>query len=65
MLSLQKYNSFLSFYSLNFHSKIHQHPAFKMNRDEQGESRSKIRSFELTYFSNDPNVVLLQQRSIF
>ena len=36
MLSLQKNNSFLSFHSSIFHSKLHKHPAFKMNRNEQG-----------------------------
>ena len=58
-------NSFLSFHSSIFHSKIHKHPACKMNRDEHGESRLKIRSFEWTYFLNDPKVFLLQLRSIF
>ena len=46
MLSLQKNDSFFSFHSPIFHSKIHKHPAFKMNRDEQERSRSKIRSLE-------------------
>ena len=37
MLSLQRKNeSFLYFHSSIFNSKIHKHPAFKMNRDEQG-----------------------------
>ena len=37
MLSLQKKNnSLLSFHSSIFHSKIHKHPARKMNRGEQG-----------------------------
>ena len=61
----KKNNSFLSFHSSIFHSKIHKHPACKMNRDEHGESRLKIRSFEWTYFLNDPKVFLLQLRSIF
>ena len=43
MLSLQKKNdSFLSFHSSIFHSKIHKHPAFKMNRDEQGGADQKF-----------------------
>ena len=65
MLTLQKNYSFLSFYSTFFDSKIHKHPACKMNRDEQGESRLKIRSFEWTFFLNDLKVFLLQLRSIF
>ena len=64
MLTLQKNNYFLPFHSSIFHSKIHKHPARKMNRDEQGESRFKIRSFERTYFLNDPKVFFLQLRSI-
>ena len=51
-----KNNSFLSFHSPFFHSKIHKHLACKMNTDKQGRSRSKIRSFEWTYFLNDPKV---------
>ena len=35
MLNLQKNNSFLSFHSPIFHSKIHKYPACKMNKDEQ------------------------------
>ena len=46
MLSLQTNDSFLSFHSPVFHSKIHKYTACKMNRDEQGGSRSKIRGFE-------------------
>ena len=40
-MSLQENNSFLSFHSLMFHSKIHEHPACKMNRDEQGGAGRK------------------------
>ena len=65
MLSLQKNNYFLPFHPTIFHSKIHKHPACKMNRDKLGERRLKIRSFEWTYFSNEPKVFLLQLRSIF
>ena len=36
MLSLQKNNSFLCLESTISHSKIHKHPAYKMNWDEQG-----------------------------
>ena len=36
----------------------------KMNKDEQGGSRSKIRSFEWTYFLNDPKVFSLELKSI-
>ena len=54
-----------SFYSSIFHSKIHKHPACKMNRDEQRGSRLKNRNFEITYFLNDPKVFLVQLRSIF
>ena len=60
----KKNNSFLSFHSSIFHSKIHKHPACKMNRDEHGESRLKIWSFEWTYFLNNPKVSLLPERSI-
>ena len=42
MLGLQKNNSFLSFHSSNFHSKIHKDPTFKMNRDKQGEGGQKF-----------------------
>ena len=43
MLSVQKKNnSFLSFPSSVFHSKIHKHPASKMNRDEQGGAGRKL-----------------------
>ena len=42
MLSLQKNNYFLCFHSPNFHSKIHKHPASKMNRDEQGGAGWKL-----------------------
>ena len=42
MLNLQKKNSFLSFYFSVFHSKIHKHPARKMNRDEQGGAGRKF-----------------------
>ena len=42
MLSLQKNNSFLSFHSSIFHSKIHKHPAFKMNRNKQGGGGQKF-----------------------
>ena len=31
-----------SFYSSIFHSKIHKHPACKMNRDEQGGAGPKF-----------------------
>ena len=31
-----------SFHSLIFHSKIHKHPACKMNRDEQGGAGRKF-----------------------
>ena len=65
MLSLQKNNSFLSFHSPIFLLKIHKQPACKMNRDEQGRSRLKIRSLEWTYFLNDPKIFLLQLRFIF
>ena len=65
MLSLQKNYYFLPFHFSFFHSNIHKHPACKMNRDEHGESRLKIRSFERTYFLNDPKVFLLQLGSIF
>ena len=41
---------------------IHKHPACKMNRGEQGGGS---KSFERTYFLNDPKVFLLQLRSIF
>ena len=40
-MSLQENNSFLSFHSLMFHSKIHEHPACEMNRDEQGGAGQK------------------------
>ena len=46
ILGLQRNNYFLPFHSSIFLSKIHKHPACKMNRDEHGESRLKIRSFE-------------------
>ena len=37
MLNLQKYIFMFSLFSLlNFHSKIHKHPACKKNRDEHG-----------------------------
>ena len=42
MLSLQKCSSFLSFHSSIFHSKIHKHPAFKMNREKQGGGGQKF-----------------------
>ena len=42
MLSLQKNIFFLPFHSLIFHSKIHKHPACKMNRDEQGGAGRKF-----------------------
>ena len=38
----KKNNSFLSFHSSIFHLKIHKHPAFKMNRDEQGGAGQKF-----------------------
>ena len=38
----KKNDSFLSFHSSIFHSKIHKHPAFKMNRDEQGGAGQKF-----------------------
>ena len=38
----KKNNSFLSFHSSIFHSKIHKHPACKMNRDEQGGAGQKF-----------------------
>ena len=57
---------FSPFSLLNFSfKKINKHPACKMSRDEHGESRLKIRSFEWTYFLHDPKVFLLQLRSIF
>ena len=46
MSSLQKKNFFLPFYSSIFYSKMHKHPACKMDTYEHGESRLKIRSFE-------------------
>ena len=44
MLSLQKndFSLFSLFHSSIFHSKIHKHPAFKMNRDEQGGAGWKL-----------------------
>ena len=63
MLGLQKNNYFLSFQSLVFHSKIHKHPACKMNRGEQSGSRSKIRSLEWTYFLNDPKVFFVATKT--
>ena len=42
MLSLQKNDFFLLFYSSIFHSKIHKHPACKMNKDEQGGASRKL-----------------------
>ena len=41
-----KNNSFFSFHYTIFHSNVHKHPTCKMNTDEQGRSRSKIKSFE-------------------
>ena len=38
----KKNSSFLSFHSSVFHSKIHKHPAFKMNRDKQGGEDQKF-----------------------
>ena len=64
MLSLQKNNSFLPFHSSIFHSKIHKHPACKMNRDEQLRSWSKLEALS-EHFLNDPKVFLLQLRPIF
>ena len=46
MLSLQNNNSYLFFHSPIFHSKIYKHFVCKLNRDEQGKSETKIRSFE-------------------
>ena len=43
MLSLHKNNSFLSFQSSIFHSKINKHSACKMNRDEQGEQVKNLK----------------------
>ena len=60
-----KTNFFLPFHPSIFHSKIHKHTTCKMNRDKHGDSRLKIRSFEWTYFLNDPKVFLLQLRSYF
>ena len=65
MLSLQKNNFFLPFHSSIFHSKIHKHPACKMNRDEQGGAGQKFEVFSEHNFLNDPKVFLLQLRSIF
>ena len=65
MMSLQKNNSFLPFHTSIFHSKMHKHSACQINRDEHGEKRLKIESFEGTYFLNDPKVFLLQLRSVF
>ena len=43
MVSLQKKcNSFLSFHSSFFHSKIHNYPACKINRDKQGGAGPKF-----------------------
>ena len=42
MFSLQKSNFFLSLHSPTFHSKIHKHPACKLNRDKQGGAGQKL-----------------------
>ena len=42
MLSFQKKKLFSLFSLLNFSSKIHKHPAFKMNRNEQGRASQKF-----------------------
>ena len=42
MLSLEKKNYFISFHSSIFHSKIHNHSACKMNRDEQEGAGEKF-----------------------
>ena len=42
MLSFQKNNCFLPFHSSIFHSKVHKHPACKMNRDGQGGAGQKF-----------------------
>ena len=49
----------LSFHSPMFRSKIHKHPACKLNRDKQVLSKWKIRIFKWTYLLNDPKVFLL------
>ena len=40
-------DSFLSFLSSIFHSKIHKHPTFKMNRDEQEGQKFEAKKFAI------------------
>ena len=53
MLSLQKndFSLFSLFHSSIFHSKIHKHPAFKMNRDEQGGAGQKFEAKKIAIIS--------------
>ena len=53
MLSLQKndFSLFSLFHSSIFHSKIHKHPAFKMNRDEQGGAGQKFEAEKIVIIS--------------
>ena len=41
----KKNHSFLSLHSSILHSKIHKHPACKINRDEQGRADLKFEVF--------------------